>query len=58
MASFLFNFQVFMNDIQRIHLLALILMKPLGLDIKYGIRVDFHPFFSCMKAASFSYYPS
>ena len=48
-----FNFQVFMNDVQRIHLLALILMKPLGLDIKYGIRVDFHPFFFLYEGRQF-----
>ena len=42
-----FDLQIFMNDIKGIHLLALILMQPLTLDIKDGIRIQgdtFHLF--------------
>ena len=33
------DLQIFVDDIKGVHLLALILMKTLYLDIKYGIRI-------------------
>ena len=38
------DFQIFMNDIQRIHLLPFVLVKPLDLDIKNGIRIKVNTF--------------
>ena len=36
------DLQVLVNDIERIHLLTLIFMHPLGLQVKYGFGIQFH----------------
>jgi len=35
-----FNLQIFVNDIQRIHLLTFVLMKTFDLNVKYRILVQ------------------
>ena len=39
-----FDFQIFMDDIQRIHLLTFVFMQSLGLNIKNGIRIQRNAF--------------
>ena len=39
------NLKIFVNDIQCVHLLALVLMQALYLNIKDGLRIDFYTAF-------------
>ena len=41
------NLQIFVDNIQRIHLLTLILMHSLDLDIKNSVGIQFYPFMLC-----------